>query len=93
MVESVKMKHLITIEKDDISNHLRKFHIKCMGPDGIYLRVLMKLSKSQLTSKVHGNQRRFLLVNLMPVFKKGKKEDLGNCRLVRFNSVPGKTVK
>lgn len=44
MVESVRAKHLITVEEDEVSNHLRKFHIKkCMGPDGIYLKVLMKL--------------------------------------------------
>ena len=31
--------------------------------------------------------------NVTPVFKKGKKQDPGNCRLVSLTSIPGKVVE
>lgn len=34
-----------------------------------------------------------MLTNIIPVFRKGKKEEAGNYRPVRLTSVPGKVMK
>lgn len=31
LVECVRMKHLVTVEEDGVTNHMRKFHICKMG--------------------------------------------------------------
>ncbi|KAK4810061.1 hypothetical protein QYF61_007225 [Mycteria americana] len=75
---------------------------KFMGPDGIHLRVLRELAEelakplsliyqqSWLTGEVPDNWR---LANVMPIYKKGQKEDLGNYRPVSLTSVPGKLME
>ena len=73
-----------------------------MGPDEIHLRVLRELAEviaellsiiyqpSLLTGKVPEDWR---LANVIPVYKKGWREDPGNCRPVSLTSVPGKIME
>ncbi|GAB0190250.1 hypothetical protein GRJ2_001490300 [Grus japonensis] len=73
-----------------------------MGPDGIHLRVLRELAEelakplsiiyqqSWLTGEVPDNWR---LANVMPIYKKGQKEDPGKYRPFRLTSVPGNIME
>jgi len=73
-----------------------------MGPNGIHPRVLKELAnfivkplsiifqRSWKSGEVSVNWK---LANVVPVFKKGKKEDPGNYRPVSLTSVPGKFIK
>jgi len=73
-----------------------------MGPDGIHVRVLRELGEelakplsiiyqqSWLTGEVPDNWR---LANVMPVYKKGWKEDPGNYRPASLTSIPGKIME
>ncbi|GAB0207546.1 mitochondrial enolase superfamily member 1 [Grus japonensis] len=75
---------------------------KSMGLDGIHLRVLRELveelakplsiiyQQSWLTGEVPDDWR---LANVMPIYKKGWKEDPGNYRPVSLISVPGKIME
>ncbi|GAB0195797.1 mitochondrial enolase superfamily member 1 [Grus japonensis] len=75
---------------------------KSMGPDGIHLRVLRELAEelakplsiiyqqSWLTGEVPDDWR---LASVMPIYKKGQKEDLGNYRSVSLTSVLGKVME
>ncbi|KAK4826215.1 hypothetical protein QYF61_006159 [Mycteria americana] len=75
---------------------------KSMGLDGIHLRVLRELveelakplsiiyQQSWLTGEVPDDWR---LANVMPIYKKGWKEDLGNYKPVSLTSVPGKIME
>ncbi|PKU44703.1 rna-directed dna polymerase from mobile element jockey-like [Limosa lapponica baueri] len=78
------------VEEDQVREQLRRLDIhKSMGPDGIPLRVLRELAeviagplsiifeRSWRTGEVPEAWRK---ANVIPVFKKGKKEDLGNYR-------------
>ncbi|PKU35565.1 rna-directed dna polymerase from mobile element jockey-like [Limosa lapponica baueri] len=89
------------VEEDQVREQLRRLDIhKSMGPDGIHPRVLRELAdviagplsiifeRSWRTGKVPEDWRK---ANVIPVFKKGKKEDLGNYRLVSLTS--GKMMK
>ncbi|GAB0181346.1 mitochondrial enolase superfamily member 1 [Grus japonensis] len=82
-----------TVGEDQIRDHLRKLKVhKSMGPDEMHLWVLRELADevSQLLSiafeklcqsgEVHADEKRG---NITPIFKKGKKEGLGNHRLAR----------
>ncbi|KAK4813574.1 hypothetical protein QYF61_011803 [Mycteria americana] len=73
-----------------------------MGPDEIHPRVLKELAdvltkplsiiyqQSWLTGEVPADWR---LANVMPIYKKGRKEDPGNYRAVSLTSVPGKLME
>ncbi|KFP05976.1 Putative 115 kDa protein in type-1 retrotransposable element R1DM, partial [Calypte anna] len=76
---------------------------KSMGLDGIHPRVMRELAvwklakplsiiyqKSWPTGEVPDDWR---VPNMMPIYKKGRKEDLGNYRPVSLTSVPGKITE
>ncbi|KFW80166.1 hypothetical protein N305_07420, partial [Manacus vitellinus] len=75
---------------------------KSMGPDGIHPRMMRELAEeltkplsiiyqqSWLTGEVPDDWK---LTNVTPIHKKGRKEDLGNYRLVSPTSVPGKVME
>ncbi|KAK4822673.1 hypothetical protein QYF61_019040 [Mycteria americana] len=84
----------------DLLHHL-DIH-KSMGPDEIHPRVLKELAEvltkplsiiyqqSWLTGEVPADWR---LANVMPIYKKGQKEDPGSYRPVSLTSVPGKLME
>ncbi|PKU45371.1 rna-directed dna polymerase from mobile element jockey- hypothetical protein [Limosa lapponica baueri] len=89
--------------EDQISDHLSKLDThKSMGPDGMHSRGLRELAdviakllsiifeKSWRTGEVSEDWRK---VNVMPVFKKGKKEDPENYRPISLTSIPGNVVE
>ena len=73
-----------------------------MGPDDTHPRALKELAdmaaellciifeKSWLLGEVSGNWKKG---NVTPIYKSGRKEDPGNCRLVSLSSVPGKIME
>ncbi|KFP34547.1 RNA-directed DNA polymerase from mobile element jockey, partial [Colius striatus] len=75
---------------------------KSMSPDGMHPRVLRELAdvvvkplsvifeQSWRTAEVPEDWRK---ANVTPVFKKGKKDDPGNYRLVSLTSIPGKVME
>ncbi|PKU44177.1 rna-directed dna polymerase from mobile element jockey- hypothetical protein [Limosa lapponica baueri] len=88
------------VEEGQVREHLSKLDIrKSMVPDGMHPRALRELAeviagllsiifeRSWRTGKVPEDWRK---ANAIPVFKKGKKEDPGNYRLVSLTSIPGK---
>ena len=93
----------LTVGEEQVQDCLRnlKMH-KSMGPDEMHPR-----SRGQLMGEVakplsiiferswqSGDvPTDWTKGNINPIFKKGKKEDLGNYRLVSLTSVPGKMMK
>ncbi|GAB0191393.1 mitochondrial enolase superfamily member 1 [Grus japonensis] len=85
---------------NDLLHHLDTH--KSMGLDGIHQRVLRELAEelakplsiicqqSWLTGEVPVD---WSLANVMPIYKKGWKEDLGNYRPVSLTLAPGKVME
>ncbi|PKU37371.1 rna-directed dna polymerase from mobile element jockey- hypothetical protein [Limosa lapponica baueri] len=100
--KSGQREDLPLVEEDQVREQLRRLDIhKSVGPDGIHLRVLRELAeviagplsiifeRSWRTGEVPEDWRK---ASVIPVFKKGKKEDLGNYRSVSLTSIPGKVM-
>ncbi|KFP03429.1 hypothetical protein N300_11055, partial [Calypte anna] len=75
---------------------------KSMGPDGMHPRVLKELAavltkplsiiyqQSWLTGGIPEDWK---TADVIPIYKKGQKDDLGNYRPVSLTSVPGKLME
>uniref|UniRef100_K7F0W4 Reverse transcriptase domain-containing protein n=1 Tax=Pelodiscus sinensis TaxID=13735 RepID=K7F0W4_PELSI len=88
------------VGKEQVRNYLEKLNVhKSMGPDLVHPRVLRELvnviveplaiifEKSWRSGEIPDN---WIKANVVPIFKKGKKDDPGNYRPVSLTSVPGK---
>jgi len=91
------------VEEDRVRDRLGDLDAhKSMGPNGMHPRVLRDLAdvvaeplsiifeRSWRTGEVPKDWRES---NVTPIFKKDKKEDPGNYRLVSLTSIPGKVMK
>ncbi|CAM5156830.1 unnamed protein product [Eretmochelys imbricata] len=92
-----------SVEMEVVRDYLEKLDVhKSMGPHELHPRVLKELAaviaeplaiifeNSWRTGEVPDDWKK---ANVVPIFKKGKKEDPGNYRPVSLTSVPGKIME
>ncbi|KFQ65901.1 hypothetical protein N334_01642, partial [Pelecanus crispus] len=82
----------LTVREGQVRDHLKNLNVhKSMGPDEMHPRVLRKLADvSWQSGEVPADWKKG---NVVPIFKKGRKEDPGNYRPVSLMSVPGKIME
>ncbi|KFQ14116.1 RNA-directed DNA polymerase from mobile element jockey, partial [Leptosomus discolor] len=91
------------IQEESVKDLLCHLDIhKPMGLDGIHPRVLRELAEAlakplsiiyQKSWSIREVPDDWRLANVMPIYKKGWKEDLGNYRPVSLTSVSGKVME
>ncbi|CAM4551145.1 unnamed protein product [Caretta caretta] len=92
-----------SVEEEVVRDYLEKLDKhKSMGPDALHPRVLKELVAviAEPLAIIFENAWRsgevpddWKKANVVPIFKKGKKEDPGNYRPVSLTSVPGKIME